>query len=373
MHVHIYARAYARSIVYPCVNFLAHVGATRRDWALFFSECWTMRASVTSRRCCRCNRGAKCIRCACVRSDRPCSSCLPGDSNNCHNRRSRGPSCSPATLPAYGRRLGLMVRLSPSAVEFLHLPSRSRAAMLEELSWLYKMVNTGRPSRLSPLRAWPRPLLRSSRRCRPNIHRPPLPPCPQAPPPTLPSGPPSQPALWPPLPPCPQAPLPPCPQAPLPPCPQVPPPTLPSGPPSHPALWPPFQPCPQAPPPTLPSGSPPTLPSGPPSHPALRPPLPPCPQAPPPPLPSGPPSPPALRPPLPPCPQAPLPPCPQAPLPPCPQAPPPTLPSGPPSHPALRPPSHPALRPPFPPCPQACPQALCYHLLRSLSLLSARE
>ena len=75
-----------------------------------------------------------------------------------------------------------MVGPSQGAGEFLHLPSLSAAAMLEELRWLYKMVNIGRPSRLSPLRASPPPALRSSKRCRSSIHSPP-------PPPTLPYGP----------------------------------------------------------------------------------------------------------------------------------------------------------------------------------------
>ena len=43
------------------------------------------------RRCCRCNGTVKCLRCACVRSDIPCSCCLPGEAGNCRNTLPGGP------------------------------------------------------------------------------------------------------------------------------------------------------------------------------------------------------------------------------------------------------------------------------------------
>ena len=51
-----------------------------------------------SRRCCKCNRTAKCVRCACVRSGKPCSCCLPGDRT--HSPRSRRSSPAPPVTPA---------------------------------------------------------------------------------------------------------------------------------------------------------------------------------------------------------------------------------------------------------------------------------
>lgn len=49
------------------------------------------------RRCCRCNRSAKCLRCACARAEVRCSSCLPGDAGNCHNRQPRSTASSSAS------------------------------------------------------------------------------------------------------------------------------------------------------------------------------------------------------------------------------------------------------------------------------------
>ena len=36
-------------------------------------------------RCCKCNKTAKCVRCACVRNDEACTGCLRGDLGRCHN------------------------------------------------------------------------------------------------------------------------------------------------------------------------------------------------------------------------------------------------------------------------------------------------
>ena len=46
-------------------------------------------------RCCRCNGSAKCLRCACVRSQKFCSCCLPGVSGNCCNNVSVRPHVQP--------------------------------------------------------------------------------------------------------------------------------------------------------------------------------------------------------------------------------------------------------------------------------------
>ena len=56
-------------------------------------------AAVRRRRCCRCNGAAKCLRCACVRSNSPCSHCLPGEVGNCHNTlpRNAPPSATSST------------------------------------------------------------------------------------------------------------------------------------------------------------------------------------------------------------------------------------------------------------------------------------
>ena len=52
------------------------------------------------RRCCRCNRTAKCIRCACVRNRKPCSGCLPGVHDRCQNRvHLTTPTPTPPTSP----------------------------------------------------------------------------------------------------------------------------------------------------------------------------------------------------------------------------------------------------------------------------------
>ena len=56
--------------------------------------------SSSIQRCCRCNMQAKCKRCACVRLNRPCSCCLPGDSNNCHNRRQSGSPAQVSSAPS---------------------------------------------------------------------------------------------------------------------------------------------------------------------------------------------------------------------------------------------------------------------------------
>ena len=42
-------------------------------------------------RCYRCKSTGKCLRCACVRDGTPCSRCLPGDAENCHNTTPRLP------------------------------------------------------------------------------------------------------------------------------------------------------------------------------------------------------------------------------------------------------------------------------------------
>ena len=48
------------------------------------------------RRCCRCNRTAKCVRCACARIQKPCTRCLPGVHDRCQNR---DPSTTPTPTP----------------------------------------------------------------------------------------------------------------------------------------------------------------------------------------------------------------------------------------------------------------------------------
>ena len=54
------------------------------------------------RRCCKCNRTAKCVRCACVQSSKPCLCCLPGDLGRCQNRgQNRGPNNSRMTSPPF--------------------------------------------------------------------------------------------------------------------------------------------------------------------------------------------------------------------------------------------------------------------------------
>ena len=57
-------------------------------------------ATADHRRCCRCNRAAKCVRCACVRAGKPCTSFLPGDSGKFQNSPSLDPTPSTATEPA---------------------------------------------------------------------------------------------------------------------------------------------------------------------------------------------------------------------------------------------------------------------------------
>ena len=42
-------------------------------------------------RCCPCKSTGKCLRCACIRDGTPCSRCLPGDAENCHNTTPRLP------------------------------------------------------------------------------------------------------------------------------------------------------------------------------------------------------------------------------------------------------------------------------------------
>ena len=52
------------------------------------------------RRCCRCNKLSKCLRCTCVKDGMSCLGCLPGDNGNCHNRLPRGPlTCVRPTSP----------------------------------------------------------------------------------------------------------------------------------------------------------------------------------------------------------------------------------------------------------------------------------
>ena len=51
--------------------------------------------AAASHRCCRCNKSAKCVRCACARSREPCSCCLPGDFGRCHNLHNRSVSSEP--------------------------------------------------------------------------------------------------------------------------------------------------------------------------------------------------------------------------------------------------------------------------------------
>ncbi len=52
------------------------------------------------RRCCQCNGSAKCLRCACVRSDTPCSHCLPGETGRCFNTLPLGAGTSPPVPPS---------------------------------------------------------------------------------------------------------------------------------------------------------------------------------------------------------------------------------------------------------------------------------
>ena len=50
--------------------------------------------------CCRCKNTRKCLRCACVRDGTPCSRCLPGDAENCHNTTPRLPHGPSTLLPS---------------------------------------------------------------------------------------------------------------------------------------------------------------------------------------------------------------------------------------------------------------------------------
>ena len=58
----------------------------RIEQQLVFGEAMASLQTALSRRCCRCNRSAKCVRCACVRNRQPCGSCLPRDHGRCQNR-----------------------------------------------------------------------------------------------------------------------------------------------------------------------------------------------------------------------------------------------------------------------------------------------
>ena len=50
------------------------------------NDCWQLgRVQKSRRRCCRCNGIAKCLWCACVQKETPCSNCLPSENNLCHN------------------------------------------------------------------------------------------------------------------------------------------------------------------------------------------------------------------------------------------------------------------------------------------------
>ena len=46
--------------------------------------------TMLPRRCCKCNRTAKCVRYACVRNGEACTGCLPGDLERCRNVLPRG-------------------------------------------------------------------------------------------------------------------------------------------------------------------------------------------------------------------------------------------------------------------------------------------
>ena len=50
-------------------------------------DCIGGRMEVALRCCCRCNRNAKCVRCACAKNSKSCFSCFPGDHGKCQNRR----------------------------------------------------------------------------------------------------------------------------------------------------------------------------------------------------------------------------------------------------------------------------------------------
>ena len=68
--------------------------------------------------CCRCKSTRKCLRCACVRDGTPCSRCLPGDAENCHNTTPRLPHGPSTPSPPRVQHLASLRYLAwgPSAV-----------------------------------------------------------------------------------------------------------------------------------------------------------------------------------------------------------------------------------------------------------------
>ena len=57
-------------------------------------------STAPSRRCCKCNRTAKCVRCVCIRSRKPCVSCLPGDLGRSQNSSPPWPPSGAHSRPA---------------------------------------------------------------------------------------------------------------------------------------------------------------------------------------------------------------------------------------------------------------------------------